>query len=654
MTNIPPAAIFILGALLVPLFKGKIKQGYLLLVPLLAFQRLLSISEGIHFTYRFLGYDLIFGRVDKLSMVFAYVFVIAAFIGIVYGLHVKNDGHHIAALTYVGSSLGVVFAGDYFSLFVFWEMMALSSVCLIWYRGGKAAIDAGFRYVLVHIFGGLCLFGGIVLHLIKTGSLEFGPLEGSGLSYYLILIGFIINAAVPPLHAWLADAYPEATITGAVFLSAFTTKTAVYVLIRAFSGAEILAWLGAVMAIYGVVYAVLENDIRRVLAYHIISQVGYMVAGVGIGTIMAINGASAHAVAHILYKGLLFMGTGAIIHMTGKRKLTELGGLYKTMPLTFIFYMIAGVSISAFPLFSGFVSKSMVVSAAGEAHMGAIWLMLTLASSGTFLSVGLKLPYFAFFGKDSGLKAKDPPLNMLIGMGLAAFLCIFIGIFPGVLYNILPLSGEYHPYTMGHVVWSFQILLFTALAFFLLLERVKPKEALNLDTDWFYRKGARACLRFLHLLVKSKAITSLDPVRFCREAARACLRFLYLLVESKAMISLDPVRFCKKGVKTFMELIINPWYQLGTRFEEIFLSSIPQPLSWFCKNPLGACKIATDTVLLYLTKRSNIEYIEQEKKRIEREREIYPGNIIKHWPIGSTVVWVTLFFLVYLLIFLTI
>ena len=525
INNIPPAAIFILGAFLVPLFKGRIKQGYLLLLPLLAFKRLLTISEGIHWTYRFLGYELIFGRVDKLSMIFAYVFVIAAFIGIVYGLHVKKDGHHISSLIYVGSSLGVVFAGDYFTLFIFWEIMALSSVCLIWSKGSKAAIDSGFRYILVHVFGGLCLFGGIVLHVVNTGSLEFGPLQDTGLAYYLILLGFIINAAVPPFHAWLADAYPEASVTGAVFLSAFTTKTAVYVLIRAFPGAEILVWLGAIMALYGVLYAVLENDIRRLLAYHIISQVGYMVAGVGMGTVLSLNGAAAHAFAHILYKGVLFMGCGAVIHMTGKNKLTELGGIYKTMPVTFILYMIGGLSISAFPLFSGFVSKSMVVSAAGLDHRAAIWVMLTFASSGTFLHTGLKLPYFTFLGKDSGIRTKEPPLNMLIGMGIGAFLCIYIGIFPGSLYNLLPYPVDYHPYTVPHVVWSYQMLMFTGVAFFVFLKRAKGKDTITVDTDWFYRKGAMACLRLLYRLVKSKAMDRLDPEGFCKKGARACLHF---------------------------------------------------------------------------------------------------------------------------------
>lgn len=490
MINIPPALIFIFGAFLIPLFKGRIKKGYLLLLPVLAFIVLLTVSEGIHWKVGFLDYDLILGKVDRLSMVFAYVFVIMAFIGNVYGRHVEEDGQHIAALLYAGSALGVVFAGDMLSLFIFWEIMTLSSLYLIWAKGTEASYTAGLRYLCVHLFGGLCLLTGIIIHAQQTGSIEFGFIGLNGLASSLILIGFLINAAVPPLHAWLADAYPEATVTGAVFLSVFTTKTAVYVLIRAFPGTEILIWLGAVMTIYGVVYAVLENDIRRLLAYHIISQVGFMVAGVGIGTEMAINGASAHAFAHILYKGLLFMGAGAVIHMTGKSKLTELGGLYKTMPITLILYMIGAFSISAFPLLSGFVSKSMVISAAGEEHMAVIWLMLTFASAGTFLSIGLKLLYFTFFAKDSGIKAKEPPLNMLMGMGIAAFFCIFIGVFPKILYNILPYTVDYAPYTTGHVLGALQLLLFTGLAFLLLLKRAESKATISLDTDWFYRKGS--------------------------------------------------------------------------------------------------------------------------------------------------------------------
>lgn len=493
-----PGILLILGALLIPFIKGKAKQIYLVALPTAALIDTIFMSQGTYGVINFLGYDLVFGRVDKLSLVFSYVFTIMAVIGIVYALHVKEDGQHMAALIYVGGALGVIFAGDFFTLFIFWELMAFSSVFLIWFQKSKKSTAAGFRYLLVHVFGGLCLLGGIVIHLAQTGSISFNsmmPFSG-GLAFYLILIGFILNAAVPPLGAWLSDAYPEATVTGAVFMTAFTTKSAVYVLIRGFPGTELLVWLGAIMAIYGIVFAVLENDARRLLAYHIISQVGYMVVGVGIGTEMALNGSSSHAFAHILYKGLLFMGVGAVMYMTGKRKLTELGGIYKTMPITMVLYMIGGFSISAVPLFSGFVSKSMVIAAAGEDYRVWILLMLTLASSGTFLHTGLKLPYYMFFGKDSGIRTKEPPKNMLIAMGLAAFICIFIGIFPGTLYSILPYELEFVPYTAQHVMSTLGILAFTALGFFMLLRQLDPKYTISIDTDWFYRKGARAFMWF--------------------------------------------------------------------------------------------------------------------------------------------------------------
>lgn len=491
-----PGAILIFGAVLVPFLKGRIKQAYLLSLPALAFAAIVSAPLGTHGVVHLLNQELIFGRVDRLSLVFGYIFAITTFIGFIYGMHVKRDGEYIAALLYAGGSMGAVFAGDFITLFVFWELMAFASLFLVWLKGDNASDKAGYRYILVHIFGGVCLLGGIIIYYAATGSLEFNAIKPHGWGFYLILIGFLINAAVPPFSAWLADAYPEATIMGAVFMSAFTTKTAVYVLIRGFAGTELLIWMGVFMAVYGVVYATLENDGRRLLAYHIISQVGYMVAGIGIGTELALNGSTAHAFAHILYKGLLFMGVGAVIHMTGKRKLTELGGLYKTMPITMLLYMIGAFSISAFPLFSGFVSKSMVISAAEKSHIGWAVLLLTLASSGTFISLGLKLPYYIFFGKDSGIRTKEPPLNMLIAMGIAAFLCIAIGVYPDALYKALPYTVDYVPYTAQHVVTALGILLFTALGFFLLLKRIHPEPTLSTDTDWFYRKAGALFLRF--------------------------------------------------------------------------------------------------------------------------------------------------------------
>ena len=497
---IHPGLILILGAWVLPLLGGRIKRIAMLVLPAAAVVDCFLMTPGTHGVVSFLGQELIFGRVDSLSLIFSYVFSIMALLGMIYALHVKEDSQHVASLVYAGGALGVTFAGDFLSLYVFWELLAIASALLVLLRRERRAVQAGFRYLLFHVFGGLLFLAGIVLHWAQTGSIAFGDMGAfsGSLSWGLILAAFLLNAAVPPLGAWLPDAYPEATVTGAIFMTAFTTKSAVYVLIRGFAGTELLVWLGAAMAVYGVVYAVLENDARRLLAYHIISQVGYMVCGVGIGTALAVNGATAHAFAHILYKALLFMGAGAVLQMTGLRKLSDMGGLYKTMPVTLGLYMIGGFAISAVPLFSGFVSKSMVISAAGEGHLTVVFLMLTLASAGTFLHTGLKLPYYMFFGKDSGLRAKEPPSNMLVAMGLAAAACILIGVFPRLLlYPYLPNAVDYVPYTLAHVTSTLGMLAFTALGFFLLLKQLDPERTVSLDTDWFYRRGLTRLLNLI-------------------------------------------------------------------------------------------------------------------------------------------------------------
>jgi multicomponent Na+:H+ antiporter subunit D len=478
-----PSLILIFGSLLLPLIPLRVKRAYLLLIPVLVFARILTMAKGSFAQVHFLDWTLVFGRVDALSSVFGYIMSLMCILSTLYGLHVKENAQHIAAWFYVAGSIGAIYAGDFITLFLFWELMAFSSVFLIWFRGRRESLGAGLRYLLVHVAGGLALLMGMVLHCKTQGSWAFNQLDVQHptAAIYLIMIGFILNAAVPPLHAWLPDAYGEATFNGSVFMCAFTTKTAVYALC-----------------------AVLENDCRRLLAYHIISQVGYMVAGVGLGTQMAINGACAHAFAHILYKGLLFMGCGAVLHMTGESKFTELGGLWRKMPWTFVFTLIGGLSISAFPLFSGFVSKSMIVSAGFEEHKLWVGFLLLLASAGTFLHTGLKVPYFIWFGKNQPKpevwkRAAEPPANMNVAMAITSFLCIFIGCYPVWLYKMLPFPGEamkYLPqvYSGYHVSETLQILLFTGLGFFLLINKLTPEAKISLDTDWFYRMGGRAFL----------------------------------------------------------------------------------------------------------------------------------------------------------------
>ena len=499
---VPPAAIFIIGAFLIPLFRGKLKSVYLLILPVLGFVNLLNIPQGAHWSFNFLDYTITFLRVDRLSLLFAYIFHLVSFISILYALRLKDDLQHMAAVLYAGAALGVIFAGDLLSFFFFWEVMAVTATYLIWARKTKASQTAGLRYLLVHIFGGLCLLAGIVINTFNTGSIEFGYIGLSGLGSCLIFLGFGINCAWPGLHMWLTDAYPESTITGTVFLSAFTTKCAVYALARGFPGTELLIWIGALMTMFPIFFAVIENNLRRVLSYSLINQVGFMVVGIGIGTQLSINGATAHAFADILFKALLFMAMGAVMHQTGKINATDLGGLYKTMPLTCIFCIVGAASISAFPLFSAFATKSMVMEAVAKEHRSLIWFMLLFASAGVFHHAGIKIPFFAFFSHDSGIRTKEPPFNMLLAMGITAFLCIFIGTFPGVLYSILPYPVDYAPYTAPHVMAQLQLLFFSALAFTLLiLSGIYPAEmrATNLDADWFYRKFAAAFLWFCNV-----------------------------------------------------------------------------------------------------------------------------------------------------------
>jgi multicomponent Na+:H+ antiporter subunit D len=487
-----PAVIMILGAVVLSLLPERFRASVFIVFPLLALAVIWTLPIDYTLNSWYGTYELQLFKLDALSRVFGTIFALITVVGGIYAYHITDKTQQVAALVYAGGALGVCFAGDYFTLFVFWELMAISSTFLIWARKTEEAEKSGLRYLLVHIFGGGLLFSGILWHIVDTGSimLEAFPDLYTPASV-LILLGVAVNAAIPPLHAWLADAYPKATITGAVFMSAFTTKSAVYVLIRLFPGWEILIWFGVAMALYGVVYAVLANDIRQILAYHIVSQVGYMVAGVGIGTEMALNGTVAHAFSHILYKSLLFMGAGAVLFSTGKSKLTELGGLASKMKAVVFLYMIGAFSISGFPLFNGFISKSMIVDAAGKAHFETAMLLLILASVGTFLHTGLKLPYFTWFGESKSKLTVNPiPRNMVVAMAFGAFFCTLFGIYPTLLYNYLPFAVEYKPYTVYHLVEMTQILVFTFIGFWILRKKLEGEPYLALDTDWFYRKPA--------------------------------------------------------------------------------------------------------------------------------------------------------------------
>ena len=489
---LPTAFIFFLGALVVAFLpSGRIRSAISLIIPVLSAWQVFHLPIGVFAQIELFGQTLDMMRVDKLSRVFALIFCIAAFLGNLYAWHVRDAVQQLAALFYAGSALGAVFAGDLVTLFIYWEGTAIASVFLIWARGTEASYKTGLRYLIIQITSGVILLAGTALIWRETGSIAFERMTINSVGTWLIFLSFGIKCAFPLLHNWLQDSYPAATITGTVILSAFTTKLAVYALARGFAGTEMLIYIGAVMTVFPIFFAEIENDLRRVLAYSLNNQLGFMVVGIGIGSEMALNGTASHAFAHILYKALLFMSVGAVLFRTGTSKASELGGLCRTMPMTAIFCLIGAASISAFPLFSGFVTKSLIVDASAEKHYTFIWAVLVFASAGVLSHSGIKIPYFTFFGHDSGLRPKDAPINMQLAMAFTAFLCIFIGVYPEPLYALLPYEVVYRPYTINHVVGQLQLLCFALLAFvFLMKSGIHPPEvrAINLDTDWIYRK----------------------------------------------------------------------------------------------------------------------------------------------------------------------
>ena len=488
----PTFYLFVLAALgagLLP--KGSIRAALLLLVPFLAALQIWSLPEGNLYQVELLGQQLELMRVDKLSRVFGLIFCIAAFLGNLYAWHIKDTVQQIAAVLYSGSAIGAVFAGDLVTLFFYWEGTAIASVFLIWARRTEGAYHTGMRYLIIQITSGVILLAGTALLYRETGSIAFEQMTLGSLATWLIFLSFGMKCAFPFLHNWLQDSYPAATITGTVILSAFTTKLAVYALARGFAGTEMLIYIGAVMTLFPIFFAEIENDLRRVLAYSLNNQLGFMVVGIGVGTEMALNGTASHAFAHILYKALLFMSVGAVLLRTGTSKASELGGLCRTMPRTALFCLIGAASISAFPLFSGFVTKSLIMDETANEHYPIIWAILVFASAGVLSHSGIKIPYFTFFGHDSGLRPKEAPWNMQLAMGITAFLCIFTGVYPDPLYALLPYDVVYKPYTTNHVIAQLQLLCFALLAFAVLMRSgIHPPEirAVNLDIDWIYRR----------------------------------------------------------------------------------------------------------------------------------------------------------------------
>lgn len=505
LAQLNPGIALIAGALLFPLLPHVLRGAWAVVLPLLVGWHVFTLNAGDAGSLTLFGQQLTTLRVDDLSRIFGLAFSLAALLVNVYALHLKSPLEATAGTLYAGSALGAVFAGDFITLFTFWEISAITSVFLIWSSGGERAYATGMRYLIIQVMSGVILLAGVMVHLNATGSIDFKAFQAVTwetwhtvpLATWLILLAFAIKGAFPLLHTWLVDAYPEATPTGTVMLSAFTTKLAVYALARGFPGSDVLIAVGTVMAIFTLIYAVAEDDLRRVIAYAIINQIGFMVIAVGVGTPFAIGAAAAQASASILYKLLLLMALGAVLLHTGTARASQLGGLARTMPWTAALCCIGALAISA-PLFVGFLAKSLIFATVAKAGYAGVWAVLLLASAGVFLVAGIKVTYAAFFARPNtpGLDTRpaNTPPNMLAAMMLTALACVGIGVSPSAFFALLPGDVTYEAFKLENVITKVQLLAFAALAFAIAWQRgwlTLSAPGRLLDTDWLYRRLGR-------------------------------------------------------------------------------------------------------------------------------------------------------------------
>lgn len=492
MTNLHPGLILIVTGILLLAVPSKLRRWVSLGGACLALTAVIFMQEESSLNYVFSGtitMELL--HVDALAKAFALIFGVIAVIAGVYAFDDGPKGEKCASLIYAGAGLGAVLAGDWISLVGFWELMAVSSCYLVWAGGTHQAKRASYRYMVMHFFGGNLLLAGALV-LCSEGNFRIEMLTGqTGGGFWLVLLGVAVNAAIPPLHTWAADAYPEATPAGTVYMGSFTTKVAVYALIRLFAGTEGLVIVGAVMAVFGACMALIENDLRRLLSYHIVSQLGMMVAALGTGLAAGVDGAALHAAYNILYKGVLLMGAGAVITATGKRKISELGGLAKKMPVTAVCFLIASLAIAGMPFLNGFASKALIMEALHQGHFTASYWLVMAAGVGTWLSITLKINYFVFFGKtDKDVECAPVPRHMEAAMAAAALLCVVTGVAPDYFYALMPNGVMAHPFGLAHILEYIGLFIGATVPFALLIKKMAPHDMLTLDFDWVWRKPA--------------------------------------------------------------------------------------------------------------------------------------------------------------------
>ena len=480
---VPPWTAYLLAAAVVLWAPRRVGTAVAVALTALTVPWLFVVPAGSSLPVAALGFEQVLFRVDALARPVAALFGFVAAINVLYGYGTDADARQTAySLLYMGAGVAAVVAGDWLTLLVSWELLAVTATVLVWHHGGDAVRPA-FRYAVYHLIGGAFLVAGIALHYTATGTFVYDGGLTAGLPTALAVVGVGVNLGFVGLHAWLPETYPRPHVAASVVLVGFTTKVAVYALARiALDGSLTVAWLGAVMVGFGVTQAILQTDMRRLLSYHIVSQVGYMVVAVGIGTSAGLTGAFAHLTANVLYKGLLFMVAGAIVVRTGEGSLKKLGGLAREMPVTFGTFLVAALAISGVPGFSGFVSKGLVTKAVESAGAELLWWVLIVGSVGTVLSFA-KFGYYAFVRRPpEPVDAAPASRAQLAAMVVIAVPSVLFGIFPEAFLGAFAGSpGEFEPYATSELAKALAVTVAGVVAFALVKERLARVRPVDVD-----------------------------------------------------------------------------------------------------------------------------------------------------------------------------
>ncbi|MBW2708247.1 MAG: Na+/H+ antiporter subunit D [Deltaproteobacteria bacterium] len=509
-----PATPFVLLGLILPFLRGGGWRPLLFIPPVVAIFLALQLQVGRYWEVDYVGQVLVLGRVDALSLPFIILFAFMTLICTTFSFHVRDKAQHVAALFFMAGAFGSVLAGDYWTLYIFWQGMTVSSSFLIWLNRSPDASKTGFLYMMLLLLSSVLLLAGILLRERVLGNFLFSSADADLMWHFdwLILGAFAINAAVIPLHAWMTQGIPKATIPGAVFLSIFGIKTAVYAMARCFAGLDLLIILGVCTALYGAVYAIFSNNIRRILAYLLISQVGLMIMGIGMNSKAALNGAIALAYAHTFYMALLLMAMGSVIYATHEELLGRMGNLFRKLPFVAALTLMGILALCAVPFFSGFTGVSLIFEEAlklqtpipGEFLVPVLALAMILIILG-----GVRLPFFLFRSESTETKESLQPLpgNMLVAMGMAGAFCLLQGIFPEVLNRHLPYPLEERSLTLFKLAVGFLFPAATLLLFIFLRPLLRPGTNELPDFEWLYRLIGRSIMALF-----SKPLSWMDGI----------------------------------------------------------------------------------------------------------------------------------------------